>query len=564
MATVIDSLVVTLGLDNKDFQQGMKDTEKGLSDTRKNTDRVGKQIAASGKDAAEFFGQMQRSAIKFFAILTAGRGLLNFTRDVVSTGANLSRMSKNLGESADTMHRWGKAAELNGGSMEGFIGTLQNLNAQMTEIQLTGKSAMSPLLSTFGVGIYDAAGKLKTGTKLLEDIAAGAEKRYGTQKERYSFLTAMGLDETSATMASQGVKALKEMVKAQQGFSQADADRAAKADRMWKATQSRLEALTRELVIKVLPALEKLAENFLKLAEVAIPPLSKAVEIFVDLDAATDGWSTTLLIVLGTLRAITAAGIFGALRGMAGFMVSLAGSATALIAPIAALLYSKGLNQGEEEELQKMRGPDGYMGPTYESKGGPDMSGVNDTSPARRNLNPGNLEFAGQGGAVKAGRWAKFKTVEAGVAAMHRQLAKYESEGRNTIEEIISRWAPASEKGNRTEAYINDVAKRMGISRDQPISMSNPAEAAGLISAMAKNESSWTLTERQLWGGLGNSMLTNGGTLSGINGGPGSGASGNNTVSVGQVVINTPATDARGIAGAFKGEMVRQFDNGLQ
>ena len=57
MATVIDSLIVTLGLDNKDFQQGMKDTEKGLSDTRKNTDRVGKQIAASGKDAAEFFGQ---------------------------------------------------------------------------------------------------------------------------------------------------------------------------------------------------------------------------------------------------------------------------------------------------------------------------------------------------------------------------------------------------------------------------------------------------------------------------------------------------------------------------
>lgn len=562
MATVIDSLVVTLGLDNKDFQQGVKDTEKGLDDTRKRTERVGKDIAASGKDAAEFFGQMQRSAIKFFAVLTAGKGLINFTRDVVTTGANLSRMSKNMGLSADTMHRWGKAAELNGGSMEGFLGTLQNLNSQMTEIQMTGKSALTPFLQQIGVGVYDAAGKLKTGTQLLTDVATSVESRFGTRQERYSFLTAMGLDENMATMLSQGAKAVKEMVNAQQGFSQADADRAAKADRMWRDTHSRLEALTRELVIKALPALEKLAENFLKLAEVAIPPLSKAVEVFVDLDGATDGWSTTLLIVLGTLRAITGVGIFGALRSMAGFMVSLAGSATALIAPIAALLYSKGLNQGEEEELQRMRGPGGYMGPTYESKGGPDMSGVNDTSPARRNLNPGNLEFAGQGGAVKAGRWAKFKTVEAGVAAMHRQLAKYESEGRNTISKIISKWAPGKE--NDTAGYIDFVAKKMGIDKDQPISMSNPAESAALISAMAKKESSWTLTERQLWGGIGNSMLTNGGTMSGINGGQVGSAGGNNTVSVGQVVINTPATDARGIAGAFKGEMVRQFDGGSQ
>jgi len=146
MATVIDSLIVTLGLDNKDFQQGMKDTEKGLSDTRKNTDRVGKQIAASGKDAAEFFGQMQRSAIKFFAVLTAGKGLINFTRDVVSTGANLYRLSQNLDISADTLHRWGRAADLNGGSMEGFLGTLQNLGSQVTEIFMKGDSAITPYL----------------------------------------------------------------------------------------------------------------------------------------------------------------------------------------------------------------------------------------------------------------------------------------------------------------------------------------------------------------------------------------------------------------------------------
>lgn len=262
MATVIDSLIVTLGLDNKDFQQGMKDTEKGLSDTRKKTDRVGKQIAASGKDAAEFFGQMQRSAIKFFAVLTAGKGLINFTRDVVTTGANLSRLSKNLNISADTMHRWGKASELNGGSMEGFLGALQDLNGQITEIQMTGTSSMVPYFRQLGVSIVDAAGNAKSSVQIYEDVADAVGKIYKNQNERYAYLKRMGIaDEGLVNLMVKGGKELRSTLAAQQGFSQKDADAAYKAEQTWIKAQQRLEKLTRELVIKVLPSLERLAES---------------------------------------------------------------------------------------------------------------------------------------------------------------------------------------------------------------------------------------------------------------------------------------------------------------
>ena len=272
MATVIDSLIVTLGLDNKDFQQGMKDTEKGLSDTRKNTDRVGKQIAASGKDAAEFFGQMQRSAIKFFAVLTAGKGLINFTRDVVSTGANLSRLSKNLNISADTMHRWGKASELNGGSMEGFLGTLQNLGSQVTEIFMKGDSAITPYLRQLGVSVTDAAGKAKPLTDILADIADSTEKAFPDRNQRYSYLKQMGFDEGTINLIAKGGKELRSTLAAQQGFSQKDADAAYKAEQTWIKAQQRLEKLTREMVIKVLPSLERLAESFVKMAELIMSP----------------------------------------------------------------------------------------------------------------------------------------------------------------------------------------------------------------------------------------------------------------------------------------------------
>lgn len=562
MATVIDSLIVTLGLDNKDFQQGMKDTEKGLSDTRKNTDRVGKQIAASGKDAAEFFGQMQRSAIKFFAVLTAGKGLINFTRDVVSTGANLYRLSQNLDISADTLHRWGRAADLNGGSMEGFLGTLQNLGSQVTEIFMKGDSAITPYLRQLRVGVTDVAGKAKPLTDILADIADAAEKIYPDRQQRYAYLQQMGFDEGTLNLLVKGGKELRNVIAAQQEYSDKDNKAAFEAEQTWIKAQQRLEKLTRDLVIKILPSLERLIETFVKFVEVIIPPLSKAVEIFAELDEKTDGWSTSLILALATLRLIGGSAVIGGLAGVATKLASMAASAVSLAAPLGFLLYSGGLNKGEDEALREIQG-ENYMGPTLENKG-PDMSGVNDSSPARRNLNPGNIEFHGQKGATKNGRFAKFETVEAGVAQMYKQLAKYEREGLNTIEKIISRWAPESENRSETEAYIREVSKRMGIDRNAQISMANPAQAASLISAMAKQESGWTLTDRQLWGGVGQAHpMTQAGAMSGINMAQGGGG-GSSSVSIGQVVVNTQATDARGIASGLKGEIVRQFDAGLR
>lgn len=544
MATVIDSLIVTLGLDNKDFQKGMKDTEKGLSDTRKNTDRVGKQIAASGKDAAEFFGQMQRSAIKFFAVLTAGKGLINFTRDVVSTGANLSRLSKNLNISADTMHRWGKASELNGGSMEGFLGTLQNLGSQVTEIFMKGDSAITPYLRQLGVSVTDAVGKAKPLTDILADIADSTEKAFPDRQQRYSYLKQMGFDEGTINLIAKGGKELRSTLAAQQGFSQKDADAAYRAEQTWIKAQQRLEKLTRELVIKVLPSLERLAESFVKMAEVIIPPMSKAVEIFAELDEKTDGWSTSLILALATLRLLGGSAVIGGIASLSATMAGLAAGAASLAAPLGFLLYSGGLNKGEDEELRKLQG-DKYMGPTVANKPG--------TSVAERHNNPGNLVFAGQRGATKgetvAGHtFAKFQSTEEGVAALYRQLQLYQKRGIDTLTEIMGVYAP--EGANNTGAYINALSKTTGLDPDQQLNFGDPATAAAMIRGISQHEA-------------GKSYLNDQQILSGINMAQSVGG-GSSSVSIGQITVQTQATDARGIASGLKGEIVRQFDAGMR
>ena len=74
----------------------------------------------------------------------------------------------------------------------------------------------------------------------------------------------------------------------------------------------------------------------------------------------------------------------------------------------------------------------------------------------RLNDNPGDLDFAGQLGAVKNGRFAKWPTPQQGITGLFRQVWMQVAEGQ-TLRQIINQWAPSNE--NNTSAYLANVAK---------------------------------------------------------------------------------------------------------
>lgn len=92
------------------------------------------------------------------------------------------------------------------------------------------------------------------------------------------------------------------------------------------------------------------------------------------------------------------------------------------------------------------------------------------------NNNPLNIRFSpmntwkGQIGSYRG--FCKFSDMKYGCRAALTLLCNYHRKGYDTIREIISRWAPASE--NDTEAYINYVASDprlpAGFNRDTHIS----------------------------------------------------------------------------------------------
>lgn len=108
-----------------------------------------------------------------------------------------------------------------------------------------------------------------------------------------------------------------------------------------------------------------------------------------------------------------------------------------------------------------------------------------------RNNNPGNIEIGSQSwqGQVAGNdpRFATFETPEAGIRALAKNLITYQDKhGLNTVESIINRWAPAKE--NQTGAYVQAVAKEIGVKPSDPINVRDPAMLSKLASAIIRHE----------------------------------------------------------------------------
>lgn len=104
-----------------------------------------------------------------------------------------------------------------------------------------------------------------------------------------------------------------------------------------------------------------------------------------------------------------------------------------------------------------------------------------------RNNNPGNLNFARQPGAkledrATGARFARFQTPEEGLAALSIQLQRYGQRGINTVQAIISQFAPPKE--NNTAKYISDVSRSLGVSAGAKLDTTDPNVLNGLMGAI--------------------------------------------------------------------------------
>ncbi|MER3559953.1 lytic transglycosylase domain-containing protein [Klebsiella pneumoniae] len=128
-ATVIDALLVTLGLDTSDFRKGQKDVSEDLKKQREDAKNTAKEMAEQGKKAAAFFGSIKTELLALTGVTVTAGGLMSLVKNTTSSLMDLSIQSKALGMTARELDGFGKAAESAGSSFERITAALQGFQA---------------------------------------------------------------------------------------------------------------------------------------------------------------------------------------------------------------------------------------------------------------------------------------------------------------------------------------------------------------------------------------------------------------------------------------------------
>lgn len=192
MATVIDSFMITLGLDPTDFN-------KGIDEADKKTESFASKLTKKGTAAAAAF-------FSFGAIIAQVKSL-------AAEADAVGKVADRIGASAPDLYAWGNAAELSGGSIRGLFNSVEGLNKQLARIAVTGKSRILPFFEQLGVAVVDDSGKVRNVFDVLRDLAGAVE---GMSKlESQGILSSLQLDEGTIGLLQGGRQALDDLIKRQ-------------------------------------------------------------------------------------------------------------------------------------------------------------------------------------------------------------------------------------------------------------------------------------------------------------------------------------------------------------
>lgn len=192
MPTIIDSLIVQLGLDSKDVESKAPGVQKKLRDLEKSAEK-----AESG--FKKLSGEIGSFAATLGGVVGAGV-FLALAKDIIKVNTHLYYLSENLGMNAQKLYAWGQMARQVGGSVGGVESFFKQTRLMYGQL-LTGQSpALLPLFSRMGINA------LQSPEKIIEQLS---ERFQGDDKgpnrwKAASFLEASGLPEDVVNIILKG------------------------------------------------------------------------------------------------------------------------------------------------------------------------------------------------------------------------------------------------------------------------------------------------------------------------------------------------------------------------
>lgn len=265
MATVIDSLVVELGLDPSRFTAGQKKALDEFKKTQDEARRRAQEVEQQGRRTQQFFSGLQREAIGLFAAFAGAKGIKDFVAGVVQGDAAVGRFSRSVGMSASEIAKWQNVAKLVGGTAEGMAGSILSLKDQIFTKMTGGGGEISAIFAAIEGQGGHALNILMPFNQMLTALSANLEaiekKRPG---DAGSLVRKLGLDDTMFQTLIRGPSFLARAVSDAEKFGHATEDDVRQAEKLlrtWNEISITVENLGRRVFNETADSLKNVEKD---------------------------------------------------------------------------------------------------------------------------------------------------------------------------------------------------------------------------------------------------------------------------------------------------------------
>lgn len=331
---VLESFLIALGLkvDEKSFQQG--------------------QNAFTG---------LTNSALKLGAVLASKLAIDKVVGDFKAAGTELDNFNRLTGLSTQKVQALGQALTAQGGNASDALSAMQKLQDLMSS-PITGNVGWFGDVAKLGLDPNAIIGAQDTA-EALTNIAGAFEKM--TPLNQRLAGQALGFDENTVRLLMKGRDEVERQLDSRGKLGVMTQRQIEDAARLTKATSELNLVFTdmgNTIAGELVPAFAEMAEDFTEFYRTNKDLVDSGLEVFFGTLAKNIELVSAALILMGGASALKG---LAALRALVGGSAAAGGAAAGSAAGVsamtvaggglAALLYSSGLNAGEDEELRNNR-----------------------------------------------------------------------------------------------------------------------------------------------------------------------------------------------------------------
>jgi hypothetical protein len=266
--TVIDSLIVKLGLDPADFTKGQKEAAGAVVKQKGESEKWRKSVETDARKVTDAFAKFKKELIALTLAYFGLSKIKHFSGEMMQMGTSLTFLAKNVGLTRQQLSLWQETAKYMGASnadVDSMFRTVAHMGAEWRRM---GDFPGFNELVMAGVDITaftKALAENKPEEAVMRLSEAMQQLAARSPEEAQMFLQMAQLTEGAGNMIMQGTEAIQRALARQRGLffvSDKDAAKMREMDLYWKQFVDRLREAGVQLLINIEPTILRLANEF--------------------------------------------------------------------------------------------------------------------------------------------------------------------------------------------------------------------------------------------------------------------------------------------------------------